>query len=97
LAVLTQLLPAWAVSIPLALAMRGAIKGAVPPLPFIVVSMVSTYVLIALWRQLYIAATGETSDGEYKKAGFLEVFKMLSALLRRYSRVARNPCHLGIT
>jgi hypothetical protein len=52
-AVPIELLGGWAVSIPLGLALRGIIKGGVvPPTPFIVVSMVATYVFLCLWRIL---------------------------------------------
>jgi hypothetical protein len=78
------LLPAWAVSVTGALAVRGFIKGYIPPTPFIIVSLVSTLVLLYLWRTVYIAAFGNTSDEEYRKAGFLEVFKMISTLIRRW-------------
>lgn len=78
------LLLSWAVSMPVALAVRGALKGAVPPVPFIGVSMVATFALLYLWRTLYIKAFGNTSDDEYKSAGFMEVFKMVGTLIKRW-------------
>lgn len=79
-----SLLSSWGVCVPLALVIRGFIKGYVPPTPFIIVTLISTYVLLLLWRALYITAVGETSDNEYKQAGFLEVFKMIGTLIRRW-------------
>ena len=67
------LLPAWGVCIPLALVLRGLLKGAVPPTPFIIVSMTATFVLLTLWRLGFVFLFGESSDGEYRKAGVLEV------------------------
>jgi hypothetical protein len=78
------IIPAWFVSIPLALAVRGFIKGAVPPTPFIVVSLVATFVFLGAWRYAYVSAVGSTSDKEYKDAGFFEVFKMVGTLVRRW-------------
>jgi hypothetical protein len=78
------ILPGWAVGISAGLVIRGALKGDVPPVPFIAVSFAATFTLLLLWRLAYIAAFGETSDGEYKKAGFLEVFKMVGTLVRRW-------------
>lgn len=78
------IIPAWMVSIPSALVIRGYIKDYIPPTPFIIASMIATFVLISLWRCLYIAAVGETTDEQYRKAGFLEVFKMVSTLVRRW-------------
>lgn len=78
------LLPAWIVGISTGLALRGFLKGDIPPTPFILVSFAATFTLLFLWRCLFIAAFGETSDGEYKKAGFLEVFKMVGTLIKRW-------------
>ena len=77
------LLP-WAISMTVALVMRGLAKGAVPPTPFIIVSLISTFVLLNASRYLYISLNGETSDGEYKQAGALELFKMVGTLMRRW-------------
>jgi len=74
----------WAVSVPLALALRGLLKGAIPPTPFIVVSLVSTFALLSFYRFAYISLVGATSDDETKSAGALEVFKMIGTLIRRW-------------
>ena len=78
------LLGGWAVSMPVALAVRGAIKGEVPPTPFIAVSMVATLAFLAAWRVLFVSLVGETSDKEYKSAGAFEVFKMIGTLVKRW-------------
>ena len=74
----------WIASITTALSIRGLIKGSIPPVPFIIVSLIATYVLLSLWRCLYVAAFGGTSDEEYKKSGFLEIFKMVGSLIKRW-------------
>jgi hypothetical protein len=78
------LLGGWAVSMPVALAVRGAIKGEIPPTPFIVVSLVATLAFLTVWRVLFVSLVGETSDKEYKSAGAFEVFKMIGTLVRRW-------------
>lgn len=82
--VFSSIIPAWAVSIPFALGIRGLIKGSIPPTPFIIVSLIATYVLLCIWRYSYVVLVGETSDKEYKTAGFLEVFKMIGTLMKRW-------------
>ena len=75
---------AWGVAVPLALAVRGLLKDSVPPTPFIIVSLVATFALLCIYRLVYLLLVGETSDQEYKSAGLLEVFKMVTTLLRRW-------------
>ena len=82
--VFVGILPAWIVTIPLALCLRGVIKGAVPPTPFIIVSLVSTYVILSAWRYLYVRLNGETSDKGDRQAGVFEIFKMVGTLMRRW-------------
>ncbi|CAM9424985.1 unnamed protein product [Discosporangium mesarthrocarpum] len=77
------LLPAWAVSIPIGIALRGVIKGEIPPVPFAVVAMISTLVLLGAWRALY-TAVNPTSTEEYKKGGLLDGFRMITTLLQRW-------------
>jgi hypothetical protein len=83
-AVLPQLLLSWLVSVGAGLSLRGALKGAVPPMPFIVVSLVSTLVFLSIWRVLFVSIFGSTSDDEYRKAGAFEVFKMVRTLIKRW-------------
>ena len=86
--VLIGILPGWAVSLPIALLLRGFLKDSgafvLPPVPFIVVSMIATLVLLVIGRSVYILSVGSTSDEEYKSAGFLEVFKMVGTLIKRW-------------
>lgn len=79
-----KLLPAWGASIPVALVIRGLIKGYVPPTSFIFISLTVTFTAIFIWRNFYISAFGETNDKEYRDAGFLEVFKMIGTLIKRW-------------
>lgn len=84
LSIPVRIIPPWFVSISVALTVRGILKEAFPPTPFIIVSMTATYVLLVIWREIYISAVGSTSDDEYKSAGFLEVFKMIGSLIKRW-------------
>jgi hypothetical protein len=43
----------WALAVPLGIAMRGVLKGYVPPVPFIIVTMISTLVILAGIRLLF--------------------------------------------
>ena len=78
------LLAGWAVSMPIAVGLRGLVKGEMPPTPFIVVSMVATLTILSLWRVLYVSLVGGTSDKEFKSAGAFEVFKMIGTLVKRW-------------
>eukprot|EP00611_Tribonema_gayanum_P013627 TRINITY_DN2463_c0_g1_i1.p1 TRINITY_DN2463_c0_g1~~TRINITY_DN2463_c0_g1_i1.p1 ORF type:complete len:307 (-),score=80.31 TRINITY_DN2463_c0_g1_i1:185-1003(-) len=80
---ISTLVPAWAVSIPVALAIRGAVKGDVPPVPFIIVSLIATGSLLAAWRGLYVVIN-PTSTAETKRGGILDGFRMITTLLRRW-------------
>ena len=79
-----SLLPGWGVAMIGALSLRGFLKGAVPPTPFIIVSLVATFVLLATWRCLYIGLFGSTSDDEYRKSGAFEIFRMVGTLVKRW-------------
>jgi hypothetical protein len=79
-----ELIFPWAVSMPCALALRGFLRDAIPPTPFIIVTLVSTFLILTLWRVVYIALVGETSDEEYRRAGSLEIFKMIGSLMKRW-------------
>ncbi|CAB9496677.1 Protein of unknown function (DUF3054) [Seminavis robusta] len=57
---LIQTAKGWALAIPLGCALRGVIKGYVPPLPFVIVTLVATLVILGTVRALYAVAT--TSD-----------------------------------
>lgn len=46
----------WIVAVPLGCILRGVIKGYIPPLPFVVVTMIATLVIIGGARALFSAA-----------------------------------------
>ena len=48
-------LKGWAVAIPLGCVGRGLIKGYVPPLPFVIVTLIATLVILSTIRLLYAA------------------------------------------
>ena len=82
--VFIDIIPGWALSLAAALSIRGVVKEAVPPVPFIIVSCIATYLLLTLWRSLYVFLAGGTSDEEYRKSGVFEVFKMVGSLVKRW-------------
>ncbi len=82
--VFLQIVPGWIVTIATAMTIRGVIKGSIPPTPFIIVASVATFLLLSLWRAAYISLVGGTSDEEYRQSGFLEVFKMIGTLIKRW-------------
>ena len=56
LATVKQVLLGWVVAIPLGCALRGLIKGYVPPTSFIVVTLIATLVILTLSRLLFAIA-----------------------------------------
>jgi Protein of unknown function (DUF3054) len=54
--VVLQTVRGWIVAVPIGIALRGIIKGYVPPTPFIVVTMVATLVILCLARVVYSLA-----------------------------------------
>lgn len=50
-------LKGWAVAIPLGCVGRGLIKGYVPPLPFVIVTLIATLVILSTSRLLYAAVS----------------------------------------
>lgn len=44
----------WAIAVPLGIALRGVIKGYMPPTPFIVVTLISTLVILFCVRLLFV-------------------------------------------
>lgn len=79
----------WAVGVPLGIAIRSFSKGELPPLPFVVVSMVSTLVLVVGWRVLFAStlgkqeANGKSRNGNRQGNPF-EFFQLLTSLVRRW-------------
>lgn len=61
---LTTTAKGWIVAIPLGCVLRGIIKGYVPPLPFVVVTMIATLVVLAGTRVAYttISEKGASSN-----------------------------------
>jgi Protein of unknown function (DUF3054) len=53
IASLVQTAKGWAVAVPLGCAIRGVIKGYVPPVPFVIVTLIVTLVLLGGTRALY--------------------------------------------
>jgi hypothetical protein len=82
--VYSQIIPGWSVSLLLALTIRGLVKEAIPPPPFILVSAISTYVILTSWRSIYVYLFGGTSDKEYRSSGVFEIFKMIGTLVKRW-------------
>lgn len=79
-----KIIPALSVSTLVGLAGRWVIKGYQPPVVFAILALVFPFILITLWRVLYIKLLGTTSDGEDKDAGAFEVFKMIKTLIKRW-------------
>ncbi len=52
----------WIVAVPLGCALRGVIKGYVPPAPFVIVTMIVTLVLLGGTRMLYSAVEDKISS-----------------------------------
>eukprot|EP00980_Cylindrotheca_fusiformis_P014340 scaffold3827_cov179-Cylindrotheca_fusiformis.AAC.4 len=45
----------WIVAVPIGCVLRGAIKGYVPPLPFVIVTLIATLVVLSVGRSAYTA------------------------------------------
>lgn len=52
----------WIVAIPLGCIGRGLIKGYVPPLPFVIVTMISTLIILSTVRVLYTVVEGKLTQ-----------------------------------
>ena len=46
----------WIVAMPLGIALRGIMRGYVPPAPFVIVTLISTFVILVGLRVLYLVA-----------------------------------------
>jgi hypothetical protein len=73
----------WAVGIPLGLLLRGISKGAVPPKPFIAVTLVATGVFLVGWRAWFAQSSGGDEEGN-KKGNPLEFMGLLMSLTKRW-------------
>ncbi|KAI4998175.1 hypothetical protein ZWY2020_053517 [Hordeum vulgare] len=77
----------WAVGIPLGIAIRSVSSGHIPQVPFILVAMGSTGVLLTAWRALasqVLSAGQSKKDDVYKKGNPFELFELLTSLVRRW-------------
>lgn len=79
----------WVVGIPLGLAIRGVQAGHFPASAFILVSLGSTFVLLIGWRAVFTALFPNDEQSRkkreiYKKGSPLELFELLSSLVRRW-------------
>ena len=54
---LVQTAKGWALAVPLGCALRGVIKGYVPPAPFVIVTLIATLVILGSFRVVYALAT----------------------------------------
>ena len=72
----------WALG-PLGLVFRGVSKGAVPPKPFVVVSLAATGVLLVGWRAWFASSAGGDAGGN-KKGNPLEFMGLLMSLTKRW-------------
>ena len=59
---LIQTVKGWAVAVPLGCALRGVIKGYVPPVPFVIVTLIATLVILSTVRVVYALATEDNSS-----------------------------------
>ncbi|OSX76712.1 hypothetical protein BU14_0178s0028 [Porphyra umbilicalis] len=74
---------AWLVGVPSGLALRGVVTSHLPPPSFAVVTLLSTAVLLGVWRGSYVKLRGaEVAEG--KRGGVLDGFRMITTLLRRW-------------
>jgi len=62
IASVVQTAKGWALAVPLGCALRGVIKGYVPPLPFVIVTLIATLVLLGGTRALYAVAQNKLSS-----------------------------------
>jgi hypothetical protein len=53
---IVRLSKGWIVSVPLGIVLRGIVKGYTPPLPFVIVTMISTWLILATVRYAYSKA-----------------------------------------
>ena len=75
----------WAVGVPAGLVLRSVSKGALPPKPFVIVSMVATGVFLVGWRSWLAANGGGSGSGRGNKKGNpLEFMNLLMGLTKRW-------------
>jgi len=59
---LFQTAKGWAIAVPLGCALRGVIKGYVPPAPFVIVTLIATLVILSVVRVAYAVATSSLQE-----------------------------------
>ena len=74
---------AWAVSIPMGIALRGVITQHVPAMTFTVITLVTNFILIGAWRTAYVKFRGDEPDGGVR-GGVFDGLRMITTLLRRW-------------
>lgn len=64
---------------------RGAAAAThhIPQLPFVVISLASTAVLLSVWRVAYVNVRGPES-ASFRRGGALDGLQMVTTLLRRW-------------
>ena len=78
------LIVGWTIAIPIAIVLSEFLKEVKTPMPTLLFTQISTFACLGVWRLIYISLIGETSEDEYKSAGFFEVFKMIKSLVKRW-------------
>jgi Protein of unknown function (DUF3054) len=74
----------WLISIPIAIAATEFFADVKSSPTSLIFTQVSVFISLGIWRLLYISLIGETSENEFKSAGFFEVFKMIKTLVKRW-------------
>lgn len=74
---------AWAVSIPMGIALRGVLTQHIPPTTFTVITLVTNFILIGTWRAAYVKVRGDEPK-EGVRGGLFDGFRMITTLLRRW-------------
>ena len=76
----------WVVCVPMGLVGRGVMKGDVPPVPFMAVTMTTTLLLLVLWRAVVVLLVGGEvkGGGGNKKSGVFDLFRMVTTLIGRW-------------
>ena len=74
----------WTIAIPVAIVLSESFKVVKTPVETLIFTQISVFACLGIWRLIYILLIGETSENEYKSAGFFEVFKMIKSLVKRW-------------
>lgn len=74
----------WLISIPIAIATTEFFADVKSSPSSLICTQLTVFISLGIWRLLYISLIGETSENEFKSAGFFEVFKMIRTLVKRW-------------